>query len=122
MRWQRATRLIVALIGLACATALVVYAHRRTRATAPRSTVLMDPKATSESNGVTTLRLNGNKEELTYDAAHQTEYADGRRRLEHVHFTTMRGDRKYEIWTDVALGQGKGHVGDDGRLAFAHCS
>ena len=72
MRWQRATRYVVALVGLTCAGALLVYTHRRARQAAPPPTAMRDPTATSEQDGVTTLRWSGNKEELQYDAAHVT--------------------------------------------------
>jgi LPS export ABC transporter protein LptC len=112
MRWQRPVRWMVAGVGLTCAAALVVYSHKRQRPAAPPSAHIVDPKATSEGSGVQTIRLKNNKEELVIQAERQIKYEDGRIRFEHVHMTTTREGRTFDVWADVAESKGQAVTGD----------
>ena len=78
MRWQRPMRFVLAGVGLACAAALVVYSHNRHRAVTPASRTVVDPKATSETSGVATIRFKSDKEELQIRAERSIKYEDGR--------------------------------------------
>jgi lipopolysaccharide export system protein LptA len=97
---------------VACAAALVVYSHNRHRAVTPASRTVVDPKATSETSGVATIRFKSDKEELQIRAERSIKYEDGRTRFERVHMITKREDRTFDVWADVAESAGQAVTGD----------
>ena len=122
MRWQRPVRILVALVGVGCAIAIVVYSRKRP---APIATpaALTDPKVTSQQSGVLNLRSNVNtgKEDLRIEAQVSTAFEDGRTRLSRAHFTSTRNDgTTFDIWSDVAESQGKAVTGDEPGLIQLH--
>jgi lipopolysaccharide export system protein LptA len=112
MRWQRPLRIVLALVGIACAAALVVYSRRSHRAVASPAPPIVDPKATSAGTGVRNIRFKGPQEELQIQSERQIKYEDGRMRLEVVHMTTTRQGRVFDIWADTAESQGEAVTGD----------
>ena len=86
MRWQRPARAIAAMTGIACVVALVVYSRKRPPS-APTPAILTNPGVNSKGKNVVSFRLdlNAGKESLKIEADEQTEFADGRMRLDHVH-------------------------------------
>ena len=93
MRWQRAVRLLMALVGIGCAVALYTYSRKRPTPTAAPP-VLEDQKITSQRKDVGTIRTNVNtgKDDLTIEAEIETGYADGRTRLHRAHFISKRSN------------------------------
>ncbi len=122
MRWQRPVRILVALVGVGCAIAIVVYSRKRPAPTATPA-ALTDPKVTSQQSGVLNLRTNVNtgKEDLRIEAQVSTAFEDGRTRLSRAHFTSTRNDgTTFDIWSDVAESQGKAVTGDEPGLIQLH--
>jgi len=115
MRWQRSARVLALLIGLGCVVALLVYSRKRPVQRTVPTAVLTNPTVTSKGNKVVSFRfdVDAGKESLRVEADEQTEFADGRVRLDHVHYTATRPNGVvFDIWADAAESQGKVVKGD----------
>jgi lipopolysaccharide export system protein LptA len=115
MRWQRSARVLALLIGFGCVIALLVYSRKRPALRTVPTAVLTNPTVTSKGNKVVSFRfdVDAGKESLRVEADEQTEFADGRMRLDHVHYTATRPNGViFDIWADAAESQGKVVKGD----------
>jgi lipopolysaccharide export system protein LptA len=115
VRWQRGARIVVAVAGVSCAAAVYFFAHRsEPPAAPPKASKLADPAATSEASGGSVNRydFNAKKEAYALQFEHSAVYPDGHSRYEHVHLTSKRGDRQFDVRADVAVERGKSVSGD----------
>jgi lipopolysaccharide export system protein LptA len=99
VRWQRAARLLVAIVGIGCAVALFRYSRSRPpQVTAPPQ-VAVDPAATIQVGRGRTIRLRGDKDVGTIDYESSKTYADGHVMFEKPHIVST-DERGFEAWAD----------------------
>jgi LPS export ABC transporter protein LptC len=112
----------VAVIGLGCAGALVIYSRHQPEKTVPSAAApLKDPTATSQSSGLKVLRFNAKKDgaDTEIAAALETTYADGRSRWSQMQMTTKRNEHTFRMSADSAETKGKAVSGDEpGEIAL----
>ena len=97
MRWQRITRLIIAVVGVAFAVGVGSTMKRRstpqTAAPVPRS----DPTAVAESEGGSTLRIKGDHEDGVLKYKRLLTYASGASKMLGVTITSDRNGKTFVV-------------------------
>jgi LPS export ABC transporter protein LptC len=109
MRWQKAARIVMALVAVAVCVAVGVTFKRR-GATAPTtSLVRTDPRAVVESTSGTSVRFKSGHEDVRVEYERQLTYQDGTTKLIGVKVSTEdRGDGRSFVVTGK-----EGDVGKD---------
>ena len=97
MRWQRIARLVLAVIGIAFAIGVGMTMKRRTTPQSQPPVPRTDPTAVVESEGGSTVRINGSREQgvLTYDRL--LTYANGATRMVGVTITSDRNGKTFVV-------------------------
>src|SRR5439155_8120367 len=104
-KWQKTTRLVIALVAVACAVVVAVTLRKRVAPPVEGPVVRTDPKAVLESDKGWTFRLNKSREEVRVEYTKVLTYADGSTKMLGVKVTTERGGRTFEM------------TGSEGRIA-----
>ncbi|MEQ1727352.1 MAG: LptA/OstA family protein [Vicinamibacterales bacterium] len=97
MRWQRIARLVLAIIGIAFAIGVGMNMKRRTTPQSQPPVPRTDPTAVVESEGGSSVRINGEREQgvLTYERL--LTYANGASRMIGVTITSDRGGKTFVV-------------------------
>jgi lipopolysaccharide export system protein LptA len=109
VRWQRALRVVVALVGLG--TAIALYVMTRNRPVNPHANAsgTADPTATVQSGQGMTFRFKGNERESTIEYASGRQYDDGRAGWTGFHLVMSDGT---DVRADLAETVGKASPDD----------
>ncbi len=97
MRWQRIARLVLALVGIAFAIGVGMSMKRRTPPQSQPPVPRTDPTAVVESEGGSTVRINGEREQgvLTYERL--LTYANGASKMIGVTITSDRNGKTFVV-------------------------
>ncbi len=97
MRWQRIARLVLAIIGIAFAIGVGMNMKRRTTPQSQPPVPRTDPTAVVESEGGSSVRISGDREQgvLTYERL--LTYANGASRMIGVTITSDRGGKTFVV-------------------------
>ncbi len=97
MKWQRAARLVIALMAAAFAVAVVLNLRGRPQQTVEPPVARTDPKAVIESAGGQSFRVNREEEQVRVRYDKLLTYSDGASRMIGVTVTTNRSGRLFTI-------------------------
>jgi LPS export ABC transporter protein LptC len=93
MRWQKYTRIVMAIVVVAVCVAVAVTLKRRRPAASGGALVRTDPRAVVESTGGRSVRFKGGHEDVRVEYERQLTYQDGSTKLVGVKVSTDdRGD------------------------------
>jgi len=97
MRWQRIARLVLAIVGIAFAVGVGMTMKRRTTPQSQPPVPRTDPTAVVESEGGSTVRINGEREQgvLTYERL--LTYANGASKMVGVTITSDRNGKTFIV-------------------------
>ena len=93
MRWQKATRIVMAIVAVGVCVSVAVTLKRRRPAAPAAPLVRTDPRAVVESTGGRSVRCKSGHEDVRVEYQRQLTYQDGSTRLLGVKVSTDdRGD------------------------------
>ncbi len=97
MKWQRAARLVVAVIGISVAIAVALTMKRRTPP--PEAPILprTDPAAVVESEGGSTVRIRGERQDGVLSYERLLTYATGASKMIGVTITSERDGKTFKV-------------------------
>jgi hypothetical protein len=120
-RWQRRSRLFIAVFGVAFAVFVAREFKHRVRPT-PSPVVRSDPGAVVEITSGTLQQFTGSREDVNVKANKQLTYEDGSSKLQGVPiaFAERNGDRTFTVTgKEGALGKDKATMVLDGDVRLA---
>jgi lipopolysaccharide export system protein LptA len=111
--WRRHARLVVGVVGLACAAALFVYRRDRPAVAPPPTIGNSDPKAVTEneSGKIVLYALKGGQAIGTLTFKRARTYSDGRMVFDDAVFKA-EGEEPFELAAQAIEAQGKGTTGE----------
>lgn len=97
MRWQRTARIVIAVVGVASAVGVGMNMKRRTTPQSQPPVPRTDPAAVVESEGGSSVRISGEREQgvLTYERL--LTYANGASKMIGVTITSERNGKTYVV-------------------------
>lgn len=124
MKWQRRTRLVIAVMAVIFAVGVGLTMRQRGQTAPPPSLIpRSDEKALFETMGGNGIRLNKNREEVRIDYQKMLTYQDGSNKMMGIKVTTVREDRTFVITgAEGALGQSESTVEVSGNVHVTVCT
>src|SRR3954469_1838312 len=97
MKWQRAARLVIAVVGIAFAILVATSMKRRTAPQSEPPVPRADPSAVVESEGGSTLRIRGDREDGVLKYKRLLTYANGASKMLGVTLTSERDGKTFVV-------------------------
>jgi lipopolysaccharide export system protein LptA len=97
MKWQRIARLVIAVAAVAFAIGVASTMRRRTPPQAAPPVPRADPTAVVESEGGSTVRIKGKREDAVVEYKRLLTYANGSSKMLGVTITSERGGKTYVV-------------------------
>jgi lipopolysaccharide export system protein LptA len=97
MKWQRAARLVIAVVAIAFAVGLGLTMKRRTTPHAEPPVPRTDPTALVESEGGSTIRITGSHQDARIEYKRLLSYASGASKMVGVTITSERSGKTFVI-------------------------
>ncbi len=97
MKWRRAARVVLALAAVAFALVVATSMRQRQAPRTPPPVPRADPQAVIESQGGTTVRVKGEREDFNLTYERLLTYANGASRMVGVTIVTERSGRTYTV-------------------------